>query len=69
MEILEVEDPLEILDIYCVAALLKGADGRHGNQWHREPERLLVIAAPRSQARRLKVHLEAQGTSVNIRDI
>ena len=34
MEILEVEDPLEILDIYCVAALLKGADGRHGNQKH-----------------------------------
>lgn len=32
-------------------------------------ERLLVIAAPTSQALRLKVHLEAQGTSVNIRNI
>lgn len=32
-------------------------------------ERLLVIAAPRSQATRLKEHLEAQGASANIRDI
>lgn len=32
-------------------------------------ERLLIIAAPRSQARRLKAHFEAQGTSVKIREI
>lgn len=32
-------------------------------------EKLLVIAAPRSQAPRLKEHLEAQGASVNIRNI
>ena len=32
-------------------------------------EELLVVAAPRSQAQRLKTHLEAQGTSVNIQNI
>ena len=32
-------------------------------------EKLLVIAAPKSQAQRLKTHLEAQGASANIRNI
>ncbi|NSX54815.1 ATP-dependent helicase [Parasulfitobacter algicola] len=32
-------------------------------------EKLLVLAVPRSQALRLKTHLEAQGASVNVREI
>lgn len=32
-------------------------------------EKLLVIAAPKSQAQRLKAHLEAQAASVNVREI